>query len=114
MRRRLNFIATALLGMFLLGACRQQPHVTGGLDRQPQIFPDYADVTVPVNIAPLNFAVEEEGEAFALQLTGGGQTLEVAGDGASFDIPLQEWHALLEAAQGGEVQATVLRQDAQG
>ena len=114
MRRRLNFIATALLGMLLLGACRQQPHVTGELDRQPQIFPDYADVTVPVNIAPLNFAVEEEGEAFALQLTGGGQTLEVAGDGASFDIPLQEWHALLEAAQGGAVQATVLRQEAQG
>ena len=82
MRLRLNFIATALLSMLLLGACRQQPHVTGELDRQPQIFPDYADVTVPVNIAPLNFAVEEEGEAFALQLTGGGQTLEVAGDGA--------------------------------
>lgn len=27
-------------------------------DRKPQIFPDYADVTIPATIAPMNFGVE--------------------------------------------------------
>jgi hypothetical protein len=30
------------------------------VDACPEIFPDYTDVTVPVNIAPLNFEVTDE------------------------------------------------------
>ena len=35
--------------------------VTG---QKPDIFPDYCDITIPPNIAPLNFSIKENGRAF--------------------------------------------------
>ncbi|MDR1120367.1 MAG: hypothetical protein LBM08_05575 [Dysgonamonadaceae bacterium] len=44
----------------IFASCRQQDKTAHMEDRYPQIFPDYAGVTVPPNIAPLNFMVTEE------------------------------------------------------
>ena len=37
--------------------------------REPVIDPDYSGVTIPPNIAPLNFAIQEKGEAFRIIAT---------------------------------------------
>lgn len=41
-----------------------------GLNRLPDIFPDFTGTTVPYNIAPLNFEVKEEGTKFKVVLEG--------------------------------------------
>ena len=46
-----------------------------GLNRLPLIFPDYTAITIPYNIAPLNFRMEEEGEHFKAVLEGDQGTL---------------------------------------
>ena len=45
----------------LLTACdaAQIPDTFVQADHQPAIYPDYAEVTVPVNIAPLTFELED-------------------------------------------------------
>ena len=48
-------------------------------ERLPHIFPEYQDVTVPCNIAPLTFAIEEEGEQFVTRLTADGHEWLYAG-----------------------------------
>lgn len=53
MRRLMMF--GALLLMFC--GCSSKVNITGKSDASPVIFPDYKDVTVPVNVAPLNFEV---------------------------------------------------------
>lgn len=76
-------------------------------DRMPDIFPDYAGVTVPPNIAPLNFALKgRPSEARAL-FSFGGETFEVRGGKEGFVIPPSRWHRLLEAAAGDSVRVTV-------
>ena len=44
----------------LMVACQPKPHDVHEVDRLPAIYPDYIDVTVPVDIAPLNFAMSSD------------------------------------------------------
>ena len=47
----------ALISLVVLTACSTKPHDEILVDELPTIFPDYIDVTIPYNIAPLNFLV---------------------------------------------------------
>jgi hypothetical protein len=62
-----NSLSTVIIAALLM-ACGQ--HLTVPSDvtmesRLPKIYPDYTEVTIPVNICPLNFAVQE-GETDAM------------------------------------------------
>ena len=46
-----------LIGLLGLVGCRQEPTDAVLVKQQPVIYPDYIGVTVPVDIAPLNFNV---------------------------------------------------------
>lgn len=48
-------------------------------EQLPQIFPEYQGVTVPVNIAPLTFTIQDEGSDFVTRLTVGGREWLYAG-----------------------------------
>ena len=38
-------------------------------EREPIIEPDYSGITIPVNIAPMNFIIKEEGFSFRIIAT---------------------------------------------
>ena len=64
----------------------------------PQIYPDYIGVTIPVNIAPLNFGMADE-EALCIDAVitdGHGHTLHSQGE-ESVDFDINDWHALLNS-----------------
>ena len=51
-----------LMGL-CLGACSSGPvTIDKESDSLPEIIPDYKEVTIPVNIAPLNFGLSEKTE----------------------------------------------------
>ena len=112
-----NFFLTAssrfvTLGGFLLAAalccgCREQLPTDVTEEPAPAvIFPDYSEVTVPVNIAPLNFEIEEEGTEFLTEITGGNGERHLAA-GKTVEIPMKFWKKLLAANQEGNVYFTV-------
>ena len=56
--RRIECIGAVLLSLVLLYGCRGGVCVRpsgAGTDHPAPVFPDYREVTVPRNIAPLNF-----------------------------------------------------------
>ena len=67
----------------------------------PMIYPDYVDVTIPVNIAPLTFQLEQEAEEVVSRFSYGDAQLVCAGEKAQPDI--DEWHQLLAQAQGHDI-----------
>jgi tetratricopeptide (TPR) repeat protein len=74
----------------------------------PRVHPDIAGVTIPPNVAPLNFVVDEPGEAYAVRISGGsGDPVLWSDHSASVAIPPQPWRALLEANRGGELRIEV-------
>ncbi len=64
----------------------------------PRIYPDYVGVTVPVNIAPLNFELLTGGDDAVVRFSASGKEILCEGLKARPDV--DKWHALLAAAAG--------------
>jgi hypothetical protein len=81
------------------------------LDQTPRIEPDYTDLVIPPNIAPLNFTIKEPGAAFYLKVHGkAGSPIEIHGRTPKLAIPEEPWHRLLGLNKGGEVQMDIYAQ----
>ena len=79
----------------VIAACTpKQPSSYGTSDTELSIFPDYKDVTVPSNIAPLNFLIEGEDEAYITMLKT--QSDQVTIKGSDVRIPLSKWKKLTD------------------
>lgn len=91
-----------------LMACSGPVRIQKNLEVKPEIFPDYADVTIPPNIAPLNFKLKDAcAEARAI-LECGPEKLEIkTGKDACFVIPASDWKRLLRTASGNHLNVTV-------
>lgn len=64
-----------------------------------EIYPDYADVTIPANIAPLNFKILSDADAYIVHAHPKGQSgLVTKGQTAKFDV--KKWHELLSRCEG--------------
>ena len=88
---------------FIFGACSQQlPSDFTQSDDLPHIYPDYVDVTVPVNIAPLSFEMDERSEEMAVRYSFNGEEIICRGTKSQPDI--DEWKRLAAAAQGKGIQ----------
>ena len=76
-------------------------HSCASIARSPSIKPDYVDVTVPPNIAPLNFIIEEPADAYFVRLTGQAVgCIEIASRNPAVKIPINKWKGLLSANKG--------------
>ena len=74
----------------------------------PQIYPDYLGVTIPVNIAPLNFSMVDETvlRIDAVVSDRHGHMLHSQGE-ESVDFDLDDWHTLLGQNRGDSLSITV-------
>ena len=101
-------LAVALL---LLSSCANHPDVPSSSKEAkclPAIFPDYCNVTVPYNIAPLNFMLPaDEYEICVARLTTPGGRQQTYGDGVKVQIPLQEWRDMLDVSRGKSIKVEV-------
>lgn len=95
--KRFTYILMALL----LTACADN-----GIRNYSGMFPDYADITFPCNIAPLNFRVQGSS---SLRVTVSGQHGEYVykGRGGLVKFPERRWHGMLDAEKGGTVNVSV-------
>lgn len=99
-------LLTALFGV----ACESYPPTPKQKDYQVEIYPDYREVTIPSNIAPMNFNVREQGR-FALRIEGGEEQIELKARQGWFDIPDNHWQDMLEANQGEDITFTILKHE---
>ena len=101
-----HIIATALL---LLTACSETNiKIAQQTDQEVDIAPDYKEVTIPQNIAPLNFQTELENAG--LVISDGSTTISVKAKDKVFHIPMKKWKQLLKANAGKDITFTVCQQ----
>lgn len=73
-------------------------------DQQPDIYPDYSGITIPPNIAPLNFAVQEEGQKYFVRLySQNKQGIDITSVSNKIIIPKAGWKKLLEDCKGKDL-----------
>ena len=94
--------------LLFLAACTETVIDAKQEAAQPQIYPDYLGVTVPVNIAPLNFCMADEKALLidAVITDRHGHSLHSQGSEA-VDFDLDDWHALLGQNRGDSLSVTV-------
>ena len=72
--------------------------------RLPVMEPDYSDIVIPPNIAPLNFKLEESGTAYRVRIYGDqGEEIVIASRDAGIIIPPKSWKKLLQENRGGTI-----------
>ena len=83
--------------LLLLAACSKHPSLPTSfteVNETPHIFPDYVDVMVPPNIAPLNFLVDSVDDVVA-EFQFQNSKLNFGGRENKVQIDENEWHELL-------------------
>ena len=108
MRKELYIILIGLMGLMGLMGCNET--VSDAIQERvlPQIYPDYLGVTIPVNIAPLNFGMADETALLvdAVITDRHGHSLHSQGE-ESVDFDIDDWHALLGQNRGDSLSGTV-------
>lgn len=105
---------TLYIGMLaaVMASCSGPVKIDRTVSETPAIFPDYAGVTIPPNIAPLNFALTASDKEAYARFSAGNQTCEIKAKDGGFEIPASKWRKLLEAATGKQIAVTVLVKEA--
>ena len=77
--------------------------------RTVSIFPEYYDLTIPPNIAPLNFIIKEQGSKFRVEIAGeNGNPIIINQRSPKIKIPLRKWQNLLTANTGKSLTIDIL------
>jgi hypothetical protein len=115
-RNKLSYFQLLAFALLFLASCANHPDVPS-ISKEanclPTIYPDYCNVTVPCNIAPLNFMLPAgEYEACVARLTTPDGRQQTYGDGVKVQIPEEEWYAMLDASKGKCIKVEVWGQKA--
>ena len=90
----------------LLTACGNKiPENYWEKDELPDIYPDYTNVTVPVNMAPLTFQMDNGADDVVARLKAGQE--EIVCSGPQIQPDADEWRRLAEAAKGNAITVEV-------
>ena len=81
-------------------ACSDKVEVAGFMGEDPEIFPDYRNVTIPPNIAPMNFEFTGNDADVILQVESPSRTIKVRPRGHLFSFRSRVWKEMLEEASG--------------
>ena len=116
-RRHILYII--YFSLFIVFGCKPKAEVPSQFteaDTIPCIYPDYVDVIVPPNIAPLNFIVRDSlATAYVAQLQGGGkEVLAAAAENGIIKMDTTEWRALLTANKGSDITIDIYAERSDG
>jgi len=90
-----------------INSFRQRPH-------PPRIEPDYSDVVIPPNIAPLNFVIQEEGDSYFVVIHKVGEKdrgIRIKSKKNLVKIPAKKWRNFLSKHVGQKYSIDVYIKD---
>ena len=111
-----RFYVTFLTVLTILASCTRAIEPSSGIGGEPPVYPDCVGVTVPVNIAPLNFKLADslDHKKVAAVFKAGDESLNVISRNGVIRIPVKKWRRLTQAACGGSMEVMVCFDDGGG
>lgn len=106
MKKILSFVTSVCL---IFGSCSDRlPESGRTVDIYPDIYPDYMGVTIPVNIAPMNFGMTgNDTEKAWATFSCGDESFCVKEKNNTFHISDSKWKKLLSASVGKSIHVEV-------
>jgi hypothetical protein len=104
-------IVCALIAVSLLYASRNRKVTItqyNSIDFPAKVRPDYAGSTIPPNIAPLNFIIQQKGAGYFVKIfSEKGNPIEIFSKKPTIVIPKRPWHELLDLNRGRQLNIDV-------
>lgn len=102
-----NYLLNIVVLLAICSCTVSQPENAELVNEQPPIYPDYIGVTIPVEIAPLDF--DYNGGEFEVMyvLAKGSKGGELSAGGTTIEFDIDDWHELTRKNQGGTISMTV-------
>lgn len=108
-------ILVYILAALLAAGCNKHNESLKNISREPVIEPDYSGVTIPYNIAPLNFKINESGRFFRMiAASGNGYKISVKSKNGVIRFPQKSWKKLLSDNKGGKISIDIFSEDKEG
>lgn len=114
---KIHLILASALTLLLTscGADISRPTTFKTVDEAAKIYPDYRNITIPCNIAPLNFQVKSDAENyFAAISSEKGEISAGAGEDGKLFFNEEEWKHLLDENKGKQLKVNVYAETAEG
>ena len=100
-----KYIAYIGLCLMMVGCTGPSvPEVFTDSKSLPKIYPDYTNVTIPINIAPLTFELDEKADEMIARYAVGEEEIVCAGKAQP---DMDDWRTLTEKAKGGAITVDV-------
>lgn len=109
--RRITFV---LCMIALICSCSRNLHITGQKNQLPDIFPDYQGVTVPVNIAPMNFQVIGDASDVAVKVVAEDSETVIKAEEGLVRFGRRFWKSLLKDNIGKDITFIVCTKSNEG
>lgn len=97
-------ICSILTAILLLTACSELPSNVAKTDEMAAMYPDYTDITIPENIAPLNFLLRDDAKQICVYVNDE-VIYNEAGNEVAFDI--DDWKDMLHTYSGKKIKVRV-------
>lgn len=114
MRRKITIYMCFLALSLLTFSCGNDVKVSYKIGSAVFMVPDYANVTIPPNIAPLNFKVLTNGRPACAIVEGQGIRLQIKATDGMVKFNPHDWQKLITACRGNKFLVTVCLKDGQG
>ncbi|SHI56319.1 WD40-like Beta Propeller Repeat [Tangfeifania diversioriginum] len=106
-QKRFLFFLNILLITFITGCKSPQIGEVQKANQLPKIFPNYINVTIPVNIAPMNFSIKEEGDLFWAKISSGNEELLIRSKNGVIKFQEKRWKKLIKNNQEGQLKIKI-------
>lgn len=101
----------SLASVVLFSACGADvsiPQDASPLNEEAKIYPDYKNITLPPNIAPLNFQIKTGGSEFVARIgNGDSELVAAAGKDGVVKLDSTEWRSLLNENKGRDLSVSL-------
>ena len=104
-------INTCLVLCFLLilSACSNSPNYKIETKDFAKIYPEYYQLIIPSNIAPLNFIIKENAVKYHVEISSeSGNKIILQQRSPKIEIPIEKWHKILHANKGKKLKIDIL------
>ncbi len=106
MRKYTEIILLFLVSFFI--SCNTEIKDYTEIARIPSIFPDYTNILIPPNIAPLNFKINEPGSKYVARIyISDNESIVVNSNDPNIKINNKAWHKLLDKGKGKRYQIEI-------
>lgn len=105
--KKIILFVSVLVSLYCLSCSTAGNDKYTGTDRAPVIEPDYKEVTIPPNIAPMNFMIREEGRSFRVTATAGEYSTVIRSSDGKVRFPSGKWKKLLGKGRGDRIKLTI-------